>query len=288
MKKSTFLQSVLKSLVIGAVSLSALQARAADLNICAGENEMPYSNLKKEGFENNIAEIIGKALNRKVNFVFWKDARLVERDYLNKGKCDVMMGVDKFVHTDPRMRMSEMLKTDAYYKSAYVFITRKDREIDISSWNDDLIKERNFRIGVTYDSPGKVMLLQKDRFDDMFDYFAEKQKYQSTRNRAIRVDPQEYVNDVATKHIHTAMLWAADAGRYVKESKVPLKMQVIKDDAVKSNGEKVPMHYEIAMGVRKADAALLQDLNRAIKEKHAEIEAVLKREGIPLLPISGG
>jgi mxaJ protein len=287
MKKSTFLQSVLKSLVIGAVSLSALQAQAADLNICAGESEMPYSNLKKEGFENDIAEIIGKALNRKVNFVFWKDARLVERDYLNKGKCDVMMGIDKYDHPDPRMRISTMLKTDAYYKSAYVFITRKDREIDISSWNDALIKNHDFRIGMMHDSPGKVMLLQLDRFDDMFDYFAEKQKYQSTRNRAIRVEPQEIVNDVATKYVHSANLWGPDAGRYVRASKVPLKMQVIKDDAVKSNGEKVPMHYEIAMGVRKADTALLQDLNRAIKEKHTEIEAVLINEGIPLLPISG-
>lgn len=282
MKNSKFGQSVLKSFILGALSLGALglgtlQAQAADLNICAGENEMPFSNLKKEGFENDIAEIIGKALNRKVNYVFWKDPRLVERDYLSKKKCDVMLGVDS---TDPRV-----LKTDSYYKTGYVFITREDREIDISSWNDALLREPNFRIGVMHDSPGKVMLLQISRFDDMFDYFAEKQKYQSTRNRAIRVDPQEIVNDVATKYIHSAMLWAPEAARYVKESKVPLKMQVVKDDAKKANGEKVPMHYEIVMGVRKDDAALQQDLNRVIKEKRADIEAVLKREGIPLLPI---
>jgi mxaJ protein len=289
-KNSKFGQSVLKSFILGALSLGALglgtlQAQAADLNICAGENEMPFSNLKKEGFENDIAEIIGKALNRKVNYVFWKDARLVERDYLVKGKCDVMLGVDKQDAIDPRVKIRKMLKTDTYLKTGYVFITREDREIDISSWNDALLKEPNFRIGVMHDSPGKVMLLQINRFDDMFDYFAEKQKYQSTRNRAIRVDPQEVVNDVATKYIHSAMLWAPEAARYVKESKVPLKMQVIKDDAKKSNGEPVPMHYEIVMGVRENDTALQQDLNRVIKEKRADIEAVLKREGIPLLPI---
>jgi mxaJ protein len=284
MKNSQFGRSVLKQLIlgalsIGALSLSTLNAQAADLNVCSGENEMPFSNLKKEGFENEIAEIIGKALDRKVNHVFWKDPRLVERDYLAKKKCDVMLGVDS---TDPRV-----LKTNSYYKTGYVFITRQDREIDISSWNDDLLKEPNFRIGVMHDSPGKVMLLQINRFDDMFDYFAEKQKYQSTRNRAIRVEPQEIVNDVATKYIHTAMLWAPEAARYVFASKVPLKMQIVKDDAKKSNGQKVPMHYEIAMGVRKDDTALQQDLNRVIKEKRTEIEAVLKREGIILLPISG-
>lgn len=285
MKNSQFGRSVLKQFILGALSIGALSlgtlnAQAADLNVCSGENEMPFSNIKKEGFENEIAEIIGKALDRKVNYVFWKDPRLVERDYLAKKKCDVMLGVDS---TDPRV-----LKTDSYYKTGYVFITRQDREIDISSWNDDLLKEPNFRIGVMHDSPGKVMLLQINRFDDMFDYFAEKQKYQSTRNRAIRVEPQEIVKDVATKYIHTAMLWAPEAARYVLASKEPLKMQIVKDDAKKSNSQKVPMHYEIAMGVRKDDTSLQQDLNRVLKEKRTEIEAVLKREGIILLPISGG
>lgn len=284
MKNSKLGKSVLKSLILsalslGVLSLSALQAQAADLNVCAGESEMPFSNLKKEGFENDIAEIIGKALNRKVNYVFWKDPRLVERDYLSKKKCDVMLGVDS---TDPRV-----LKTDSYYKTGYVFITRQDRQIDISSWSDALLKEPNFRIGVMPDSPGKVMLLQINRFDDMFDYFAEKQKYQSTRNRVVRVEPQDIVNDVGTKYIHAAMLWAPEAARYVLASKEPLKMQIVKDDAKKSNGEKVAMHYDIAMGVRKDDVALQQDLNRVIKEKRADIEAVLKREGIILLPISG-
>lgn len=269
----------LKSLVLGVMSLWAVQVSAQDLNVCAGKNELPFSNDKKEGFENDIAEVLGKALNRKVNYVYWDDPRYTVAFFLDKNKCDVVIGVDS---TDPRM-----LKTDPYYKTGYIFITRQDREIDISSWNDDLIKERNFRLGVLPDSPGKVMLLQVDRFDDMFDYFAEKQKYQSTRNKYVRVDPQEIVTDVATKYIHAAMLWAPEAARYVKESKEPLKMQIVKDDAVKKNGEKIAMHYEIVMGVRKDDTALQQDLNRVLKEKSSDIEAILKREGIPLLPISG-
>ncbi|PPD52105.1 MAG: methanol oxidation system protein MoxJ [Methylotenera sp.] len=279
-----FKRITLNALILSAFSLGANYAYAADLNICAGENELPFSNSNKEGFENEIAELIGKALNRKINFVFWKDARLVERDYLVKGKCDVMLGVDKQDGIDPRIKVRKMLKTDTYLKTGYVFITRADREIDISSWNDEYIKNKDFRIGMMHDSPGKIMLLQMNRYDDMFDYFAEKQKYQSTRNRVIRVDPREIVNDVATKYIHTAMLWAPEAARYVKASKVPLKMQVIKDDAKKSNGEPVPMHYEIVMGVRENDAALQQDLNKVIKEKRADIDAILTREGIPLLP----
>ena len=277
MKNKKFLRSGFKSLVLGVLSLWAVQVYADDLNVCAGKNEMPFSNDKKEGFENDIAEIVAKSLNKKLNYVYWDDPRYAVGFFLDKKKCDVVLGVDS---TDPRV-----LKTKPYYKTGYVFITRKDREIDISSWNDDLLKERNFRIGVMPDSPGKVMLLQINRFDDMFDYFAEKQKYQSTRNKYVRVDPQEVVNDVASKNIHAAMLWAPEAARYVKQSKEPLKVQLVKDDAKKSNGESVQMHYEIVMGVRKDDVKLQQALNKAIDEKRGDIESVLKREGIPLLPI---
>ncbi|HEY8354123.1 MAG TPA: methanol oxidation system protein MoxJ [Methylophilaceae bacterium] len=264
------------SSVLGMVSLTGMAAQ--ELNVCAGENEMPFSNAKLEGFENRIAELVGKALNRKVNFVFWKDARLVVRDHLDKHKCDVIIAVDS---TDPRV-----LKTQPYYKSSYVFITREDKGIDLTSWNDDLLKSRNFRIGVMPDSPGKVMLLQINRFDDMFDYFTEKQGYKSTRNRYIRVEPLEIVKDVSSGYIHAAMLWAPEAARYVRQSSVPLKMQVVRDDARKSNGEPVPMHYEVSMGVRKGDTALQAELDRVITEKRAEIEAILKEEGIPLLPIT--
>jgi len=277
MKNKKFLRSGFKSLVLGVLSLWAVQVYADDLNVCAGKNEMPFSNDKKEGFENDIAEIIAKSLNKKLNYVYWDDPRYAVGFFLDKKKCDVVLGVDS---TDPRV-----LKTKPYYKTGYVFITREDREIDISSWNDDLLKERNFRIAVMPDSPGKVMLLQINRFDDMFDYFAEKQKYQSTRNKYVRVDPQEVVNDVSNKYIHAAMLWAPEAARYVKQSKEPLKVQLVKDDAKKSNGESVQMHYEIVMGVRKDDVQLQQALNKAIDEKRSEIESVLKREGIPLLPI---
>lgn len=277
MKNKKFLRSGFKSLVLGVLSLWAVQVYADDLNVCAGKNEMPFSNDKKEGFENDIAEIIAKSLNKKLNYVYWDDPRYAVGFFLDKKKCDVVLGVDS---TDPRV-----LKTKPYYKTGYVFITREDREINISSWNDDLLKERNFRIGVMPDSPGKVMLLQINRFDDMFDYFAEKQKYQSTRNKYVRVDPQEVVNDVSNKYIHAAMLWAPEAARYVKQSKEPLKVQLVKDDAKKSNGESVQMHYEIVMGVRKDDVQLQQALNKAIDEKRSEIESVLKREGIPLLPI---
>jgi len=260
-----------------AFSLLALPAMAANaLNVCAGKAELPFSNDKQEGFENKIASVIGKALNMPVNYFWWTNPLTLQKD-MEAGKCDVLIGTDP---NDPRV-----LTTKPYYRSAYVFITRKDREIDVTSWDHPYLKEKNFRIGVMPDSPGKNMLLQINRFDDMFDYFTEIQNFQSTRNRYIHVEPSRLVNDVASMHLHMAMLWAPEAARYVRASEVPLNMVVVEDTAKKTNGEKIPMHYNVVMGVNKQRPELVDALNRVIDAHGTEITAILKDEGITLLSL---
>ncbi len=260
-----------------AFSLLALPAMAANaLNVCAGKAELPFSNDKQEGFENKIASVIGKALNMPVNYFWWTNPLTLQKD-MEAGKCDVLIGTDP---NDPRV-----LTTKPYYRSAYVFITRKDREIDVTSWDHPYLKEKNFRIGVMPDSPGKNMLLQINRFDDMFDYFTEIQNFQSTRNRYIHVEPSRLVNDVASMHLHMAMLWAPEAARYVRASEVPLNMVIVEDTAKKTNGEKIPMHYNVVMGVNKQRPELVDALNRVIDAHGTEITAILKDEGIPLLSL---
>ena len=85
-------------------------------------------------------------------------------------------------------------------------------------------------------------------------------------------------------HIHAAMLWAPEAARYVN-AKPDLKMVVVKDNAKKANGQQVPMHYEVVMGVRKGNTELRDAINQVIDNKSEDILSILKKEGIPLLPL---
>lgn len=270
--------NAVKSVLAGFVGMMALQAQAAgELRVCAGKDELPYSNDKQQGFENEIAKIMGKAMNRKVMFVWWADARYAVRDFLDKKQCDVLMGLDK---GDPRV-----LTTQTYYKSGYVFVTRQDRQIDIDSWDHPYLKERSFRLGFLPDSPAKNMMLEIGRFDDMFDYLVELTDFKSTRNRYVKIDERKLVDDVITMKLHGAALWAPSVAKYVAESTTPLNMVLIKDDAQRANGSKIPMQYEVVMGVRLGDEVLKAELDKAIASSQEEINAVLKREHIPLLPI---
>lgn len=72
-----------------ALALSQAASAAEPIKICAAENELPYSNKDGQGFENKLAELIGQALGRPVENVWWSDPRYYVRDFLDKGLCDV-------------------------------------------------------------------------------------------------------------------------------------------------------------------------------------------------------
>ncbi len=69
-------------------------SKAEPLRVCAGANEAPYSSTDGSGFENKIAEILGKTMGRPVEFAWeQKPAIYVVRDQLLKDNCDVVIGV---------------------------------------------------------------------------------------------------------------------------------------------------------------------------------------------------
>jgi mxaJ protein len=264
-------------LCLGA-SFAASQAHAADskpLKVCAAEDEMPYSNKKGEGFENQLAEFVGKALDRKVEYVTWTDPRYYLRDTLDKDLCDVVMGVDQ---GDPRV-----LTTRPYYRSGYVFISRKSDNLDLHNWDSEALRKAQ-RIAFIPGSPAEVMMRAIGRYNDMFNYSQELVGFKSRRNQYIKYEPSKLISEVSSGHAEIAALWGPSAARYVKASSTPLVMTLIPDDNVRADGQKVPSHYSTSMGVRKDDQKLLAQLNRIIEDNQDEITKLLEQEGIPLVP----
>ncbi|MBK8815994.1 MAG: methanol oxidation system protein MoxJ [Methylococcaceae bacterium] len=248
--------------------------QGAPLKICAAENEMPYSNTKGEGFENKLAEFLGKELGRKIEYVSWKDPRYFIRDLLDKKQCDLVMGLDT---GDPRVAT-----TEAYYRSGYVFITKEQDADAAQNWDGELIKKAK-KIAFMPGTPAETMLRAIGRYNDMFNYQHELVGFKSPRNQYVKYDASKLVGEVASGKAEVAVLWAPAAARYVKESTVPLAMTVIPDTNVRADGQKVAHHFSTSMGVRKDDRDLLAALNGIIKSKQDEIDGILEAENIPLL-----
>lgn len=116
------------------------RADAADreLRVCADPNNLPFSNQQGQGFENRIAELVAEELDARLSYTWWAQRRGFIRNTLNAGACDLVIGVPagyELVET-----------TAAYYRSAYVYVYRADRGLDLRSMRDPRL--RQLRIGV--------------------------------------------------------------------------------------------------------------------------------------------
>ncbi|MBU0601600.1 MAG: methanol oxidation system protein MoxJ [Gammaproteobacteria bacterium] len=265
--KQTLIAALLCALGTGAQA-------AGTLKVCAADNEMPYANERGEGFEDRIAEKLAAAMDMKLERVGFSDARYVVRDLLDKGKCDVMIGVDA---GDPRVAT-----TRAYYRSSYVFVTRADFGQDITGWDSPAMQSAH--IGVVPGTPAETMLVQIGRYPDSFRYMMSLGGNRAPRNRYVRYDTEKLIRDLAAGEIDVAVAWAPSVARYIRSAAVPLKVTTVPAQAHKSNGEAVNFHYDTSIAVRRDDTALLGRIEAALAESRSDIEAVLRAEGIQPLP----
>lgn len=255
-------------------ALGGVAHAAGTLKVCAADNEMPYANERGEGFEDRIAEKLAAAMDMKLERVGFSDPRYVVRDLLDKGKCDVMVGVDA---GDPRVATSR-----AYYRSSYVFVTRADFGQEVTGWDSPALQTAH--IGVIPGTPAEVMLVQLGRYADSFRYMMSLGGNKAPRNRYVRYDSEKLIRDLAAGEIDVAVAWAPSVARYIKSAATPLKVTQVPAQASKSNGEPVHFYFDTAIAVRKDDRALLARIEAALAKSRADIEGVLRAEGIQILP----
>lgn len=255
-------------------ALGGVAHAAGTLKVCAADNEMPYANERGEGFEDRIAEKLAAAMDMKLERVGFSDPRYVVRDLLDKGKCDVMLGVDA---GDPRVAT-----TRAYYRSSYVFVTRADFGQEVTGWDSPALQTAH--IGVIPGTPAEVMLVQLGRYADSFRYMMSLGGNKAPRNRYVRYDSEKLIRDLAAGEIDVAVAWAPSVARYIKSAATPLKVTQVPAQATKSNGEPVHFHFDTAIAVRKDDQALLARIEAALAKSRDDIEGVLRAEGIQILP----
>ena len=243
------------------------------LRVCASGNQQPYSAKDGSGFENKIAMIVAEAMGRKAVFVYAdKPAIYLVRDWLDKKKCDVVIGIDT---NDQRV-----LTTKPYYRAGYVFVTKRSKALDFDSWNDPKIKTLG-HIVVDLGSPSEMMLKELGKYNDNMAYLYSLVGFRAPRNEYVQIPPQKMIGEVESGEADLAAGFAPDVARFVKADP-DLKMVSIKDDATHNGGEKLPQQYDQSMGVRIGDTSLQGALDTALVKARPAIEATLKGEGIPI------
>lgn len=258
-----------------AAASSPAPADPTVLRVCASEVEAPFSQKDGKGFENRLAEVLATAMGRKAQFVWsGKPAIYQVRDQLDPRLCDVVMGVDT---GDARL-----LTSRPYYRTSYVLVTKADRNITATDWQDPQVKALG-RFAIRFYSPGETVLKRLGKYEDNAAYLYSLVNFRSPRNQFVEVPGERLVTEVANGEAEIAFAFAPEVARYVKASQVPLRMAPAGTSVTRFDGTLVPLHYDQSVGVRKDDAALLAEIDAALAKARPQIDGILVEEGIPLL-----
>jgi mxaJ protein len=251
-----------------ALLLVASPVGARELRVCADPNNLPFSNERREGFENKLVDLVAKDLGATVSYTWWAQRRGNVRETLKDGKCDLIPGVGSSL---------EMLATTRpYYRSTYVAVTRRDRNLDISSFDDPRLEA--LRIGVSLigddfsNTPPAHALAKRGIVDNVRGFMV----YGDYDKPAPQAD---IVEAVASGEVDIAFVWGPVAGYFAARSSVPLALTPVPP----FDGPQLPMVFDVSMGTRKEDRALREEVEGALARHSAEVKALLAGYGVPLV-----
>ena len=249
---------------------AAVPALAAprELGVCADPNNLPFSNDKGEGFENKLVELIARDLGAEVRYTWWAQRRGFLRNTLQAGRCDVVAGV--------AAGMDMLQTTRPYYRSTYVFVSRADRKLGLHSLDDPRL--RRLKIGVEMigddfaNTPPAQVLASRGMVRNV-------RAFMVYGDYAKPSPPQDIVRAVANGQVDVALAWGPLAGYFARRKGARLALTPIDPPP---EAAVYPMAFDIAMGVRKADAALREELDGVLDRRRGEIRALLAEYGVPL------
>jgi mxaJ protein len=241
-----------------------------ELKVCSDPDNMPYSNERREGFENKIAEIIAKDLGVPLTHYWWPHQRGLVRNTLRAGTCDVLIEIPKGYDL--------VTWTKAYYRSSYVIAYPAGKGLSIASLDDPALRQAK-RIGVHMSTPPFDVLGERGLQDHVVTYMT----MYDHRDPDLSRRPTRLLEDLVAGKVDVAIAWGPLVGYFAKVAQKSggpaLTLVPLQDDKV------IPMTFEMSMGVKKGDQALKAKLEEAIDRRQAEIRQVLEDFGVPLLPL---
>jgi mxaJ protein len=256
--------------VVGLTGLAAgafRQPPAKELRVCADPNNLPFSNQKGEGFENELAEMMAREMGAKLRYTWWAQRRGFIRNTLKAGECDVVMGVPS--------SMDMVLATRPYYRSTYVFLYRKDSGLDVHSFDDPVL--RKLRIGVQLvgddyaNTPPAHALGKRGIVGNVRGYTLYGDYSQPN-------PPARIVDAVANREVDLAVVWGPLAGYFAKRAKVPMEIVPVSPQI---DLPFLPFVFDISMGVRRGDTTTMRAVEQILVRRRPTVDSILERYGVP-------
>ena len=219
------------------------------------------------GFENKLAALLARDLGARVEYTWFAQRRGFLRNTLSARKCDVVMGLP--VDTDAAWT------TKPYYRSTYVFVTRRSRKLHIRSFDDPQL--RTLRIGVELvgddgaNTPPAHALSRRGIVGNIVGFSV----YGDYRTNS---PPSAIIAAVARGDVDVAAAWGPMAGYFAARQQVALDLVPVQPQV---DGRFLPQTFNISMATRRRDTARHDQLDRFIERRRHDIDAILAQYHVP-------
>ena len=264
-------------MALGSSSIAAQEPRTA-FRPCIDPDNLPFANLKGQGFENRIADLFAQKLGLPIKYYAFPQRMNFIRNTLRYKlpgedfRCDIVMGVPA--------GYDQVSATNPYYRSTYALVYPKGKGLDrvrsgadLAALSSDL--RGNLKIGIYDRSPASAWVVKHGL------------EAQARPYHMLSPDPEQYPgqiieNDLAQGKIDAAIVWGPIAGFYAKRvHNVELVVIPLRSEPG------VKFDYEIAMGVRYGEPEWKATVETLIGENQAAITAILREYNIPLVKENG-
>lgn len=241
-----------------------------EMRVCAGPDNLPYSNREREGFENRIAEILADELGAELTYVWYIQLQHSIGYALRSGRCDMVMRVVD--------ASAPVLTTLPYYRSSAVFVYPKDAPFEIASFDDPGLKDLviGVPLGGGHAMPPNLALARRG-------LLGNRELYPVLGNDSENAGLSPLVGAVTEGEVDVAVVPGPVAGYFAKRQGVPLEIVPVSPQFLPPF---VSMVSSISIGLRNGDRDFARLLNRALITRWSDIQAVLKQYNVPLLPLA--
>ena len=256
---------VVSALAVAGLGPSVLSGQPTSFRVCADPDYLPFSNRAGEGFENKIAQVVAKALNLKLEYV-WASTRgqggfpeFLART-LDAKKCDVVVDIP--------YGNREELTTRPYYVSSYVFVFKKSKKYDIRSMDSPVLQR--IKIGLEGDTPVEDGVKIRGMLSRATVFAVGSNNGES---------PATMLDALNKGQIDVLITWQPAIGPFLR--RYP-DFDLVGVPNSRTLGAPEQYVFPMSMGVRHGDEALKQRLDQVILERQAELTAILTQDGVKL------
>jgi mxaJ protein len=178
--------------------------------------------------------------------------------------------------------LDRALVTAPYYRSTYVFVSRKDRHLNIRSFDDSRLRTAKIGVQLVGDDGANTPPVHALGARGIVGHLTG---YTLYGDYSKPNPPARIIDAVARGDVDVAIVWGPMAGYFAKRQSVPLELTPVSPQI---DLPFLPFVYDISLGVRRHDKALRDELDSLLVREHDTIGRILDEYGVPRVPMARG